>query len=134
MDLLPSLETDEFSRSFKTFVARRGRPKIVYSDNGGTFVGAATWLKKVMKDEKVNGYLTKQDIEWRFNISRAPWWGGQFERLIGLVKAAMYKVIGGGNLSWKELLDVILDIEVALNNRPLDYIEDDVQQPILTFP
>ena len=44
----------------------------------------------------------------------------------------MYKVIGGGNLSWKELLDVILDVEVALNNRPLDYVEDDVQQPILT--
>ena len=51
---------------------------------------------------------------------------------MGLVKLAMYKVIGGGNLSWKELLDVILDVEVALNNRPLDYVEDDVQQPILT--
>ena len=132
LDLLPTLETDEFLRSFKTFVARRGRPKIVYSDNGGTFIGAAAWLKKVMKDEKVNGYLAKQDVEWRFNLSRAPWWGGQFERLVGLVKSAMYKVIGGGNLSWKELLDVILDVEVALNNRPLDYVEDDVQQPILT--
>ena len=90
LDLLPTLETDEFLRSFKTFVARRGRPKIVYSDNGGTFIGAAAWLKKVMKNEKVNGYLAKQDIEWRFNLSRAPWWGGQFERLVGLVKSAMY--------------------------------------------
>ena len=63
LDLLPTLETDEFLRSFKTFVARRGRPKIVYSDNGGTFIEAAAWLKKVMKDEKVSGYLAKQDIE-----------------------------------------------------------------------
>ena len=71
----------------------------MYSDNGGTFIEAAAWLKKVMKDEKVNGYLAKQDIEWQFNLSRTPWWGGQFETLVGLVKLAMYKVIGGGNLS-----------------------------------
>jgi uncharacterized protein YwbE len=85
-----------------------------------------------MKDEKVSGHMARQEIEWRFNLSRAPWWGGQFERLVGLVKAAMYKVIGGGNLSWKELQDVLLDVEVSLNNRPLDYVEDDVQRPILT--
>ena len=132
MELLPSLETDEFLRSFKAFVARRGRPKLVYSDNGGTFVGAASWLKQVMKDEKINGYLARQEIKWRFNLSRAPWWDGQFDRLVGLVKSAMYKVIGGGNLSWKELQDVILDVEVTLNNWPLDYVEDDSQQAVLT--
>ena len=46
LDLLPSLETDEFLRSFKTFIARSGRPKFVYSDNGGTFIGAAAWSDK----------------------------------------------------------------------------------------
>ena len=65
-------------------------------------------------------------------MSRAPWWGGQFERLIGLFKRSFYKSIGNGNLTWEELMDVILDIEVALNNRPLSYLEDDVEQPVLT--
>jgi hypothetical protein len=61
LELLPSLETDEFFKSFKTFIARRGRPKLVYSDNGGTFVGAASWLRQVyMNDEKINGYLARQ--------------------------------------------------------------------------
>ena len=36
-------------------------------------------------------------------------------------------------MSWKELQDVVLDVEVALNNRPLSYLEDDVQFPVLTF-
>ena len=27
---------------------------------------------------------------------------------------------------------MLLDVEVALNNRPLDYVEDDIQLPILT--
>ena len=33
---------------------------------------------------------------------------------------------------WKELQDVVLDVEVALNNRPLSYLEDDIQFPVLT--
>ena len=66
------------------------------------------------------------------HLSRASWWGGQFERLIGLVKRALYKSIGSGSLTWAELQDVLLDVEVAPNNRPLSYVEDDPQQPVLT--
>ena len=32
----------------------------------------------------------------------------------------------------QELQDVLLDVEVALNNRPLSYVEEDVQLPLLT--
>ena len=93
----------------------------MYSDNGRTFVGAAKWIKQVMQDEKFQNFLAYQGIQWQFNLSRAPWWGGQFERMVGLVKGALHKCIGNGLLSWAELQEVLLDIEVALNNRPLSY-------------
>ena len=35
-------------------------------------------------------------------------------------------------LSWKELQEVLLDVEIVLNNRPLSYLEDDPQLPVLT--
>ena len=57
---------------------------------------------------------------------------GQFERMVGLVKRALNKSIGGANLVWSELEEVLLDVEVTLNNRPLTYLEDDVQLPTLT--
>ena len=104
----------------------------MYSDNGKTFVAAAKWLGKVRKDEKFTDFLSQQFITWQFNLSRAPWWGGQFERLIGLMKAAFYKTVGQGLLTWEELTEVLLDIEVTLNNRPLSYLEEDVQLPTLT--
>ena len=126
------METTEFITSLKRFIAHRGRPEKIYSDNGKTFVDAAYLLKTIMSDEKVHDYLAKHRIMWQFNLSRAPWWGGQFERLIGLVKRALYKSIGGGFLTWAELQDVLLDVEVALNNRPLSYVEDDPQLPVLT--
>ena len=35
---------DEFEE-----VHRKGRPERIYSDNGRTFIGAAKWVKAVMK-------------------------------------------------------------------------------------
>ena len=58
--------------------------------------------------------------------------GGNFERLIGVMKQSLYKSIVNGNLRWHELEEVILDVEVALSNRPLGYVEDDVQMAVLT--
>jgi hypothetical protein len=52
--------------------------------------------------------------------------------MVGLVKRALYKSIGRANLRWRELEEVILDVEIAVNNRPLGYVEDDVQFPTLT--
>lgn len=58
--------------------------------------------------------------------------GRAVERLVGLVKSALNKTIGNGLLLWKELQEVLLDVEITLNNRPLSYVEDDVQMPLLT--
>ena len=35
-------------------------------------------------------------------------------------------------LSWVELSEVVLEVETQLNRRPLSYVEDDVQHPVLT--
>ena len=117
LELLPSLETTELIKSLKRLITRRGRPSKIYSDNGQTFVAAAKWLKKVQKDERFHSFLSDQSTIWQFNLSQAPWWGGQFERLIGLMKSAFYKTVGQGQLSWEELGKVILDVDVTLNRQ-----------------
>ena len=35
-------------------------------------------------------------------------------------------------LTWTELCEVVLEVETQLNRRPLSYVEDDVQLPLLT--
>ena len=35
-------------------------------------------------------------------------------------------------LTWEELSEVLLDVEIVMNNRPLSYMEEDVQLPTLT--
>ena len=126
------METEEFISTLKRFIARKGRPEKIYSDNDRTFVGAAKWLRNVIQDERLHDFLAQLNIKWQFNLTKAPWWGGQFERMIGLVKQAFNKSVGNGTLTWSELQDVLLDVEVALNNRPLSYVEEDVRLPVLT--
>ena len=41
--------------------------------------------------------------------------------------------MGKAHLKWAELEEVLLDIEVNLNNRPLTYIEGDVAHQLLTL-
>ena len=132
MELATNLETTTFLSCLKCLIARLGRPSVIYSDNGSTFVKAAKWLTQVRRDEELNGFLESHDIKWKFNLSRAPCWGGQFERLFGIVKITMFKVIGRATLSWDELSQVLLDVETQVNHRPLSYVEDDLDLPILT--
>ena len=51
---------------------------------------------------------------------------------MGLTKKALYKTIGTSTLSLNQYVDLLLDVENNLNNRPLTYNKDDVQMPVLT--
>ena len=48
------------------------------------------------------------------------------------MKSALHKSTGNGMLSWKELQEVLLYMEITLNNRRLSYLVDDPQLPVLT--
>lgn len=52
--------------------------------------------------------------------------------MVGLIKRALYKTVGQANLGWKEFEEFVLDVDIAVNDRPLSYVEDDVQLPTLT--
>ena len=78
LEILPNLSVEEFIRSIKRLIARRRRPEKIFSDNGKTFVAAAKWVGKIRNDEKLNDLLAKQGIPWQFDLSRAPWFGGEW--------------------------------------------------------
>ncbi|XP_039308955.1 uncharacterized protein LOC105206992 [Solenopsis invicta] len=47
LELVTSLSTEEFIEAFRRFIARRGRPSVVYSDNGRNFMELANLLLKI---------------------------------------------------------------------------------------
>ena len=124
--------TGEFIKALKQLIARRGRPQVIYSDNVKAFISTSKWVQKINKDVEFRDFLASEKIKWKFNLSRAPWWGGQFERMIGLIKQMLYKAMKNAYLTMVKMQEVMLDIEINMNNQPLTCLDDDKEQPILT--
>ena len=51
--------------------------------------------------------------------------GGFYERMIGITKSCLKKVMSETLLTSEELRTIITEIENALNSRPLRYIDED---------
>ena len=61
------------------------------SDNATTYLAAAEELKKLFESPESKEILHRQNVGWQFIPKRAPWFGGFWERLIGLTKASLKK-------------------------------------------
>ena len=132
LELADDLTANCFIQCFRRFSARRGRPQLIISDNAKTFKAASKWIKKLIANEDVQRYLEDNGVKWQFNLERAPWWGGFFERLVGSVKRCLRKVVGNARLSRVELETILVEIEGTLNNRPLTYSYDELGEDMLT--
>jgi hypothetical protein len=124
LELVTSLSTKVFLLGLRRFIARRGRPKVIYSDNGTNFVGADNLFKPIdWAAVEVDASLWR--IQWKFNPPTAAWWGGWWEHLIQMVKKLLRRVLGHASLSYKETMNIICDCEETVNSRPLTYITED---------
>ena len=131
LDHVSDMSAPTFIRSFKRFSSRRGLPVLMISDNAKTFEAAAKVIRDVISSPKVQQYFEGIGIEWKFNVPKAPWWGGLFERLVRLTKRCLRKALGQAKLSYDELLTALIEIEMVINSRPLTYISaDDLDEPL----
>ena len=116
IDVVPDLSTNTFIRSLKRFCTRRGLPRLFVSDNGKTFKAASRVIENIINHEDVQQYLSLISVKWSFNLAKAPWWVGIFERLIRSTKRCLRKVIGRAKFSYDELLTAVIEIESVINS------------------
>lgn len=130
LELVLDMSAPTFIRALKRFSARRGLPKKILSDNAKTFKAAAKTLNTVFKDPDVKSYLSQACVEWNFNLEKAPWWGGVFERLVKSTKRCLRKMLGQAKFSGDEM-HALVETEAILNSHPLSNIDaDDTEEPL----
>lgn len=133
IDVAMNLSTESFIAALERFVARRGRPESIYSDNGTNFKGAANQLEKLCNDSDVQDDLTSKRIRWHFIPPGSPHFGGIWEAAIKSTKTHLKRAIGEAVLSQEHLLTLLAKIEACLNSRPLYEPSDDaIDGPPLT--
>ncbi|VBB35323.1 unnamed protein product [Acanthocheilonema viteae] len=82
----------------------------------------------------LSNFLAQKGMIWKNIIPKAPWSGGVYERIIGMIKKALRRAIGRRLLWGRELVALIVEIEGILNTRPLtvnfDAYFDEIIRPI----
>ena len=130
LEVCHTLSADSCIMALRRFIARRGRPEVIISDNGTNFVGANAeliqlteqWNSVIVQEE-----LTQNQIVWKFNPPAAPHFGGVWERLVRSCKQAMYAILGSTCLTDELLSTVLAQVEQILNSRPLVPASADVE-------
>ena len=129
LELVDSLDISACIDAVYRFIARRGQPKSIISDNGTNFVGAARELKEAfseLKQDDIVTSLAEQGIKWSFNPPAAPHFGGVWERLVRSCKKALYNILGKQAMTEDKLRTVLCIAEQLVNNRPLTDVSGDV--------
>lgn len=129
LEVAESLSSESFVRAFRRFVARRGKPSVIISDNGKNFILARKLLepslqKNPLRSAEYETFLKNNKIKWSLITERSPWKGGFFERLVGSVKRHLRRVVGNSYLTLPELNTILIEIEYVVNCRPLTFVSD----------
>ena len=132
LELAPDMSAGTFRQSLEKFVARRGMPNLIVSDNAATFKSTAVELKELSDHPEVQAYLQGNYLTWKFNLSLAPWWGGFYERMVGMTKGILRKALGNSKLTFREFEVILIKAESILNNRPLTYQSEELDKQALT--
>ena len=114
LEIVQDLSTETFLLAFHKFAARRSLLTIMVLHNASTYLSAAEELQSLSQ-------LGKRGVTWIFISKRAPWWGGFWERMVGLTKTALKKTLRRQHISLTTLETVVTEIEAALNDQPLTF-------------
>ncbi|XP_063965023.1 uncharacterized protein LOC135156448 [Lytechinus pictus] len=130
IEVLHSLETDSFLNALNRFISRRGQPEIIRSDNGTNFVGAERELREGLKrwnQQRIQGRLLQEGIDWKFNPPTASHMGGAWERQIRTTKKVLSAVVKQQTLTDEGLLTLMCLVESIVNGRPVTTVSDDAR-------
>ncbi|GBM67326.1 hypothetical protein AVEN_72458-1 [Araneus ventricosus] len=141
LEIVNSCSTDAFIGALKRFIALRGKPSVIYSDNGTNFVGANNELRKILKDlfnkestEKIEDSIASEGIVWHFNPPATPHFGGLWEAGVKSLKSHLKRVVGNTVLTHEEFSTLVTQVEAVLNSRPLCNLPSDPNDDFVLTP
>ncbi|XP_017875322.1 uncharacterized protein LOC108622144 [Ceratina calcarata] len=130
VEVVSDYTTGSFLNAFRRFVSRRGRCRVLYSDNGTTFQGADAELQRLFHSSSefsrdVATATAAEGVNWKFIPPRAPHFGGIWEAAVKAFKHHLRRVLGDSTLTYEEFATLATQIEACLNSRPLCPLSSD---------
>jgi len=141
IEVVTSPTTEAFLAALRRFIARRGKPRIMYTDNGTNFRGAANELHDVYKMlqstsqmSRVEDFLATEGCDWKSIPPHGPHFGGLWEAAVKSMKYHLRRTLGAQIATYEELCTLLTEIEACMNSRPLCDLSDDPFNPTCLSP
>ncbi|XP_026462792.1 uncharacterized protein LOC113365449 [Ctenocephalides felis] len=131
LELVSDLTSECFLATLRRFIARRGKPTNIYSDNGTNFVGASSEIKRLANFlrktnlSNVMKSLSDDGINWHFIPAKSPHFGGIWEAGIKSCKSHLKRILGNACLTFEDFYTILAQIEAILNSRPISPLSSD---------
>ena len=132
IELVSALTKEACIAALRRFIARRGVPSCIFSDNGTNFVGARNELAELGRllsstatKDTIKHFAAEAGMTWATIPPRTPHFGGLWEAAIRSTKKHLRRIVGTTILSFEELYTILTQIEAMLNSRPLVPESDD---------
>lgn len=119
LELVTDLSKEAYRAALNRFVARRGRPRTILSDNGTNFVGACNDLSKFLQGSDVAHEIAQEGIEFRFAPAYSPHFNGLAEAAVRSTKHHLKRLLQLTHFTYEEMATCLTQIEAILNSRPL---------------
>jgi hypothetical protein len=122
------LDTASFVNALRRFIARRGQPEEIRSDNGGNFVKGAKELRKAINDwnqSQIHDFLLQRQVKWTFNPPTGSHHGGVWERCIRTTRKVINAIMKEQVLDDEGINTLMCEVEAIVNGRPITKLSDD---------
>ena len=131
LEIFDDMTAEHFLIALQRFISRKNTPDTIILDKAPHFKLTKTtidksWQQSIMH-ENVERFTSDAGIKWKFVIEFSPWMGSFYERLAGMVKSLLRKVIQRKFLTATQFRTYAIGCEQILNLRPLVYIDDDIR-------
>jgi len=104
----------------------------------GRKTGTSNSLAKISNDrsptDELWTQLTNNGVVWRTITPRASWFGGSYERIIGLVNYCLTRAFGRTMPKVDEFQSLLARAEWVINSRPLTYVSNTENDFVVARP
>ena len=122
LDLTQAYDTDAVIQALRRFMAIRGTPREMLSDQGSQLIACSKEVSIILELidwHIIEGWCSRRSIEWKCVPPQGQHMNGVTEALVRSTKHLLKQAIEGKRMSFVEIQTVLYEVSQILNSRPL---------------
>ncbi|GBP03332.1 hypothetical protein EVAR_59363_1 [Eumeta japonica] len=126
LELVTELTKETYMAALNRFIAFKGKPKSIYSDNATNFVGRYTELYTLLKDSEYVSDTFQEGIGFVFAPAHSHHFDGLSKAAGRSTKHHLRRILNLTHFTFEEMTICLYQIEAVLNSRPVTQLSHSI--------